>query len=195
MSNSFRCFIGLSIPDDIKTELSSIQETIKLDVPIDGRYTSVDNMHLTLKFIGDITHSDYELLKNKLDQVKVSCLKMSMGKINYFTVPCDKQPYFKIIYNELKGAEALHEAIVDSIADLDFIKKEDNFVQHLTLLRPTHLKIFSTKKNLVNAIDKISASYNRMNFDVMEFHVFSSTLEKGKDPVYTIVDTFRLQPI
>ena len=54
MSNTIRCFIALDIPDNIIEEIRKIQEQLKKENLFSGKYTDLNNVHLTLKFLGEI---------------------------------------------------------------------------------------------------------------------------------------------
>ena len=47
-----RCFIGIDLPIAVIKEIKKIQ--IKLEPNFTGRLTSSENLHLTLKFLGEI---------------------------------------------------------------------------------------------------------------------------------------------
>ncbi|MCK5234365.1 MAG: RNA 2',3'-cyclic phosphodiesterase, partial [Candidatus Aenigmarchaeota archaeon] len=67
-----RCFISVELPENIKKQLEDIQKYF--DVNKNIRFTSKNNMHITLKFLGDIdinTVKDIEYaLEKKLADVK-----------------------------------------------------------------------------------------------------------------------------
>ncbi len=63
-----RVFIAISLPGKIHDNLSAIDAKLKRDLP-DGiiRWVKVTNIHLTLKFLGDIPEADVDRLKMNLE--------------------------------------------------------------------------------------------------------------------------------
>ncbi len=50
-----RCFISLSLPSLFVKEIVSVQQQIQHASIIRGKFTKEENIHLTLKFLGEIT--------------------------------------------------------------------------------------------------------------------------------------------
>ncbi|MCR5324507.1 MAG: hypothetical protein K6E85_14720 [Lachnospiraceae bacterium] len=52
-----RLFVAIQLSDDMKDAIGSVQEEFK-DQGVKGNYTSRENMHLTLAFIGEYGNPD-----------------------------------------------------------------------------------------------------------------------------------------
>ena len=50
-----RCFIALDLPREAIKRIEEIQELIKKKNLFAGKFTESDNLHLTLKFLGEIS--------------------------------------------------------------------------------------------------------------------------------------------
>ena len=55
-----RLFIAIQLSDDIRNSLSAVQTYLK-DHGVRGNYTKVENLHLTLAFIGEHSDPDFVL--------------------------------------------------------------------------------------------------------------------------------------
>ena len=55
-----RLFIALQLSDGIRNSLSSIQTYLR-DHGVRGNYTKIENLHLTLAFIGEYSNPDFAL--------------------------------------------------------------------------------------------------------------------------------------
>jgi 2'-5' RNA ligase len=48
-----RCFISIELPEALKGEIASLTEDLR-DAGADARWIKAENLHLTLKFLGNI---------------------------------------------------------------------------------------------------------------------------------------------
>ena len=62
-----RAFVAISIPEEIKNRISEIQNQIP---KFNGKLTEKENLHLTLKFLGEISQDLLENVK-ALSQNKI----------------------------------------------------------------------------------------------------------------------------
>ena len=65
-SNKIRCFISLDLPPKIIQLATSIQNNIKRQNLIAAKYTNPQNIHLTLKFLGETSPQKVEQVKQLL---------------------------------------------------------------------------------------------------------------------------------
>ncbi len=63
-----RTFIAISLPDDIHNRLTTVIDTLKNGIDRQVvRWVAPGNIHLTLKFLGEIPENDIQPLKEKLE--------------------------------------------------------------------------------------------------------------------------------
>ena len=61
---SIRAFVAINLPLEMRSSLWELQRELKSALPGDGvRWTKPEQIHLTLKFLGDITADSLEDLK------------------------------------------------------------------------------------------------------------------------------------
>ena len=72
-----RIFISVEFPEEIKKELMLIQKEIDKLGLIRGKFTEPENIHLTLKFLGEISDSELRAVKDKLSNLDFSNFYLS----------------------------------------------------------------------------------------------------------------------
>ena len=63
--DTYRCFVAIDLPAGLKKELADIQRGLA-GWPAKVKWVEERNFHLTLKFLGDITHSQVEVIAEGL---------------------------------------------------------------------------------------------------------------------------------
>lgn len=177
-----RCFVGIPIPEVIKSELLNIQNKLKTgDAKV--KWVSKKNLHLTLKFFGDIGESELNLAREALKGVKTKKFRIDMGTIDSFPRGGDA----KVIWIDLNPREEilnLHGDIELRMGSL--FKKDEKFSVHLTLGR---VKMIRNKKSFHDSLEKVETKNS--NFLVSEFYLYRSELTKD-GPVYTVLERYSL---
>lgn len=76
-----RLFIALQFDDDIIEELEYFRGMLK-DEGVTGNFTSRENLHLTLAFIGD--YNDPDEVLDVMEAVNFSPIEISLGGVGFF---------------------------------------------------------------------------------------------------------------
>ena len=84
-----RCFIGIDLPVEATKEIERLQKIIKPHFV--GKTTSSENLHLTLKFLGEIEDDILNEIKKRLSSIKYHPFELTLKGIGVFSQ--------KIIYN------------------------------------------------------------------------------------------------
>jgi len=172
-----RSFISIDLPEEIKTEIQKVQKTLPNFV---GKLVEKENLHLTLKFLGEIDEEKLEKIRKILAKINFAEFKMGVEEIGIFS-----EGFIKIIWVGLSGCEKLQKEIDGSLKDL--FKKEERFMGHLTIAR---VKNVDDKKGFILELKKISVP--KMEFKVKNFYLMKSDLNK-KGPIYSIIEKFPLK--
>lgn len=179
-----RAFIAVDIPAEIQQNID--RETSMFRKGIDSlvRWVPVQNMHLTLKFLGDVSPSNLEfliqMLRNEADNIP--CFNLALTTLGSF--PNLKQP--RVIYIGIQtsaGLDALQRGIESASRRLGYESEERPFSAHLTLGRV---------KSNVTAVDqqKIRRAIENTQVDLLgtarvdSVHLYKSELKPGGS-VYT----------
>ncbi|MFW6283740.1 MAG: RNA 2',3'-cyclic phosphodiesterase [Minisyncoccales bacterium] len=176
--NKKRVFISIDIPETIKEKINEIQ----LMLPdFKGKLTEKENLHLTLKFLGEQNLETIEKIKEKLKETEFNRFDCKIDDIGVFS-----EKYIRIIWLKIKGAEDLQKIIDEKISEVG-INKEKRFMSHLTIARVKNLK---NKKEFLEKIRKIKIP--ELGFSVEEFKLKESVL-KPEGPYYKTIRGFYLK--
>lgn len=181
MEEKIRTFVSLDLPQEISNEIKNIQNKIKKQNLFIGKLTEPENLHLTLKFLGEIDKNTLEKVKEKLKEVKINEFEASLGEAGIFS-----EKFIRIIWIKIEGKEVLEfQKQIDKRLEGMF-EKEFRFMGHITLAR---IKKVSDRKALVDYIKDIKPK--NLKFKVSEFFLKKSTL-MPEGPVYNVLEEYKL---
>ena len=121
-----RLFIAIELENRIKDELCMIQKRIRLQ-GMKGNFTTRENMHLTLAFIGE--YSDPEYVSDVLNDVMLEPMRIALDGFG-----CFKDLYW-IGLKEDKGLTENVKRIRKALSDNGIPFDRKKFVPHITLAR------------------------------------------------------------
>ncbi len=149
-----RCFIAIELSEDVKSGLAVLQQDLK-ECGADIRWVKPDNIHLTLKFLGDVDETN---VRSIVEQVVGACANYSFFDLEISGIgvfPNMKSP--RVLWAGVQGVdmfEGLYRDIDAGMASLGFQKEKRKFSPHLTLGR------FRSMKGKSAAADKIELHEN-----------------------------------
>jgi len=136
MSQTVRSFIAIELPAAVISLLDNVQQELKV-LRLKARWVRPQNIHLTLKFLGNINSGEIEKIgRAMVDAAGDSApFTLTIGGIGFF--PDIKRP--RVIWVGLDGAKPalfnLQRNLADRLAIAGFPKEERSFKAHLTLGR------------------------------------------------------------
>ena len=151
-----RCFIGIDLPSPAIKEIERLQNIIKPH--FDGKITKSKNLHLTLKFLGEIDNDTLKKVKKKLFLIKFQPFELYINKLGVFS-----KKFVKIVWVKVSNVP-LQQLIDNSLADI--FEKEWRFMGHITIARIKNLK---NKNSFLELINKTKV--NKIVFMVKEFYL------------------------
>ena len=177
-----RCFIAIELPEHLKSKIFHKAETLEKEGLFNGKITEKENLHLTLKFFGDVTEEEIQEIKGKLSKLDFRKMNVKLGKTGFF----DDENHIRILWVELisHGIEPLRKKISEST--LKF-KEDTDFNSHITFAR---IKKVLAKNKLLENLKKII--FHEPEFEVSEFVLMKSELLKS-GPRYKILEKFGLK--
>jgi 2'-5' RNA ligase len=132
-----RAFIAIDLSEEIQLHLEEVQKNYRAQlkhIPI--RWVVPENIHLTLKFLGDVSISNLNLLTDMI-QAEISShhqFDISVGGSGAF--PNNRQP--RVIWIGVEAPTelaAIQNGIETTTARLGYTREERPFSPHLTLGR------------------------------------------------------------
>jgi 2'-5' RNA ligase len=147
-----RCFVAIEIPEQIKSFLGEIEERLK-KYRADIRWVKPENIHLTLKFMGNTEEANIKKISLVIDEVchryHPFCFKVK--GIGAF--PNKRTP--RVLWTGIENNDklrSLQRDIEDGLTSAGFKKEEKGFSAHITLGRFKSLRgkdvLFNNIKDL-----------------------------------------------
>jgi len=180
-----RLFIAIAIPEKIRAAVACLLEEFRTIAP-QVKWTKPDNLHITLKFLGETDAVKLSLIEQSLAKVK-----MAQPIVLTLRVPAvmihGKGP--RMIWMEIRSSPSLNTLVAElenQMVKLGFPKENRAFVPHLTLARVPR----SAPPWTVELIETIRDSSTELgSFSTGEFHLMESKL-KSSGAEYTSVHSF-----
>ena len=187
--DALRTFIAIDVPPATLKTIAEIQNRFK---PLDlhASWVVPANMHLTLKFLGEIGPGKVSEIRDVLPH-RLSTLpgfQVALGSVGVF--PNLNRP--RVLWIGLKDQagelESLQSITEDALFDLGFSKETRPFAPHLTLGR---IKSIRDKTRLRDELESIREIEPR-TFEVKSIKLYKSQLTP-KGSLYTVLEEFNLK--
>ena len=181
-----RAFLAIDLDDDLKPKINKIIKQFKqTDARI--KYVELANLHLTLKFFGDIDTNGLSLLEDAITNV--------LEDFNPFSIKikgCGAFPnsnHIKVIWvgiDEDSIIKDMHDKLDKEFARIGF-DRDKKFSTHLTIGR---MKSAKNKNKVKSTIEEYEG------FDIGEMEVRQISLKKSTltpaGPIYDDIKVFEL---
>ena len=182
-----RVFIAIEIPEEIQSKIFHLSENIKDSGVVSGNFVEKSNLHLTLKFLGDISEEHLKEIVDSLDKIQFKKFNAQVGELGFFP----NESYVKVIHVDLKsrGNEImdLHRLIENNLINAKVIKDDREFSTHITLARVKNIR---NKSLFTEKIKKLNLK--KQEFEVDRFSIIKSELTR-QGPVYKKIKEFKLK--
>lgn len=174
-----RSFICIDLPEHVIKEIARVQELLSA-WKFTGSMTRLENVHLTLKFLGELTRIQVEEARKKLQhivsipfQVKL----LTLGVFHHHSSP-------KIVWVKLggKGIFQLQKNIDRALEGL--FKKEKRFMSHMTIARVKYVK---DKEGFEHFVKQIKI--RELEWEAREFFLKKSVLEP-QGSAYSVIEHY-----
>jgi 2'-5' RNA ligase len=187
MSQLLRAFIAIELTRDIRQAIARESALLKGRLKNSVRWVPAENIHLTLKFLGDVTQPGIDMLKQSLavEASQHNAFDLTVADLGSFPNP--RQP--RIIWIGLQAPPALarlQRAIESSSAKIGYPPENKPFSPHLTIGRVreqiTPAELTAIRSALAPEETMRVGELGRMHVDAL--HLFKSDLQPG-GAVYT----------
>ncbi|HXL23721.1 MAG TPA: RNA 2',3'-cyclic phosphodiesterase [Candidatus Dormibacteraeota bacterium] len=179
-----RLFVALEIPAEVRTVLAALIGEFRGLAP-QVKWVRAENLHLTLKFIGETESAKLDAIRAALAEVRSSyALAMLVQGLGFF--PDDQRP--RVLWAGTRAPDHLAQLAMDTdavLASLGFPREGRPLAPHLTLARLAGTRL---PEPLREAIQRDAARAFGA-WQASEFHLMESRL-KPAGAEYTTVQSF-----
>ncbi|OQB74921.1 MAG: 2',5' RNA ligase family [candidate division TA06 bacterium ADurb.Bin131] len=182
-----RVFVGIKITSSIMEKLKEVLSFLQ-EYRNQIRTVRPENLHITLKFLGNITHNMYSQFSENLQNsiTEFSPFEVAIEGIGFF--PSKNRA--RIIWVGIKKnnpLENLYKIVEDSAEKINILPDNKKFHGHITVGR---IKT-DIHPNLINAIEEKFKERNWENMRVENITIFESILHPD-GPKYKELKTMTL---
>ena len=181
MSDTIRTFISIKLPESTISSINRIQDGL-LSYGFKVRWVRSQNIHLTLKFLGDIRETDVDRIGDAMTESAGEYGPITLNTKGIGTFPGIKRP--RIVWVGITGQvdrlAGLQGTLEKRLAKLGFPEENRSFKGHLTIGR---IKGRIDPKRFLDAMHEF-AEFGSTTFTADKIILFRSEL-KPSGAVYT----------
>ncbi len=183
-----RVFVALDIPDEVRNAIRSFISKLEKSCPR-ARWAGVEGMHVTLKFIGEVSPEKVGRIQAELATVRsAQPVEMSFRDVGFF--PNQRHP--RVFWAGITATPNLTELATEverGMESLGIPREQRPFRPHLTLAR------FKSEEGLERLCEALR-NFKSVEFGstrTRELHLYQSQL-KPRGAEYTRLATFSFAP-
>lgn len=189
MPNNFRAFFALNIPVVVQEKIALFLKPLKnFDVFTRAKWSRIENLHITLRFLGNINYTQYEKIVEQVALAlrNVPGFTIDLTSLHFF--PNISFPVALVLKPESDTILKTLVNIIDEIVVANGVVKENRpFIPHLTVAK------FSRKFCLPPAttLSLIGDDFFRVRLSINEVILYQS-LPSQVGSKYIVLNTFAL---
>jgi 2'-5' RNA ligase len=168
-----RLFVALSLPETLRLRLSSLGGGVP-----GARWVKPENLHLTLRFIGEVDHGAADDLDAALGGIVAPAFDLSLAGVGYF----GKANATRLLWAGVQPDDALNQLqskVEAAVTQAGFPAEQRRFSPHVTLARPKRAPAERIEEFIAN-----QAGFHAGPITIDHFTLFSSFLS-AKGAIYT----------
>ncbi len=136
MSEKTRAFIAFELPENVRAAIRNVQERFEA-YRFHVRWVKIANIHLTLKFLGNIGHEEIVPIETAILKAIADFKPLSLAAKGVGVFPGIKRP--RVIWVGISGQTQLlmqlQKSIDEQLATIGFARENRSFKAHLTIGR------------------------------------------------------------
>src|SRR3989344_1091987 len=165
-----RLFIAIELPKEIRDYLFDIRNNLDKGLA-KINWVAKKNIHLTLKFLGDVDDKIVPEIISKLKEITFDEFKLELDKLGVFP----NENHVNVLWVGVKNFNKVIELQQEIEEKLrDYFQKDREFSAHITLGR---VKAIKDKNQFSKTFKNIKI--NKMSFDVNSFSLIKSELSRS----------------
>lgn len=182
-----RLFLAIELPDAVRQKLSRIRDQIRSSIS-NASFTRDENLHITLKFLGEVDPNRLDLLVESLEQIRIAnAIAIHSDHLECFP----RRGPIRIVAagfdGELIALASLHWSVEQRCAHLGFESDKRAYHPHVTLARARPTLPSRVRDELQKML---SGEFPSSPMRVTEFVLMQSHLS-DKGSIYEVLHRFR----
>jgi len=142
-----RLFIAINFDEDIREKMLEVQKLLREKGR--GRFTSPENLHLTLAFLGEVPEERIPEIKSIMDSLTVPEIKLHFSHVGYFR---RNSELWWIGAEDNRNLSKLQMELIRNLKNAGFSPDVKRFRPHITLAREMYIGTVNTKDLLPTPI-------------------------------------------
>ena len=185
-----RAFIAIELPQEIKNTLSRLQAKLKA-AGADVKWVEPNNIHLTLKFLGEIDEQINGKVNSCLEKIRETQKPFTISLSSPGAFPNTSSP--RVVWVGIKQGDAEIKGLTifleKQAAEIGLPTENREFSSHITIGR---VRSGKNRRELAELLSKLSQNSLEDNpFPANKITLFKSTLT-SRGPVYEVLKEFPL---
>jgi len=176
-----RLFVAVDLPETIKTALAQLAAGIP-----GARWTEPPQIHLTLRFIGDVDGAQFADIREALAEVNALAFALSLSGTDHFASQQTPRTFWAGVAPSLE-LERLHADVERALSSAGLKPERHKFIPHVTLARLKRAPLERVRRTLIE-----HAGFKTAPFAVDEFVLYSSFLSRN-GAIHTPEAAYHLQ--
>lgn len=176
-----RLFTGIEIPDEQREQIARL----KMPLPGGGRWTEPTDLHLTLRFVGDIEKPQAQEFADSLESIDLDAFELRLSGLGVFGGNEPRSIWAGV--EDSPALEALARANDRAARSAGLPPDAHPFKPHVTLARLKH----ANADEVARVLQRLGA-FRTAPFIVSRFVLFSAKPKTGGGP-YAIEEAFNLR--
>ena len=188
-----RAFIAVELPAELKSELAELEGQLIKNSPLVVKWVDPNNIHITLKFLGEISEDSIEDLMLAIEESTqgIQPFKLEVREVGAFPNLERAQVLWVRVKGELDKITQLQKRIESNTEQLGFPRESRAFSPHLTLGRVRNEARPNERHRLGKLLTDTSFTATN-NIDVHAVDLMRSHLTPT-GPVYTCIGSVKLK--
>ena len=182
-----RCFIAVEVKNNTTLENINKVQILLNQLHMRIKIVKLENIHLTLKFLGEITEKKIQEIQEILNPIKFSSFKFKLYSVGVFPNLNRPRVIWLGITNGKKDLSILAKQVDHLLQKVGFQSEKRDFTPHLTIAR--------VKNSLGVSLKELINNYKHMDFGIIP--VSSIKLKRSsltpEGPIYTTINEWEAQ--
>lgn len=188
-SEKLRVFVAIELPGEVKTEIAGLVSSIDALGLRGARTVRPEGIHLTLKFLGDVSAEAIPEIRSAMDAAasEATPFDLSLGDAGVFPSAAAARVLWVGVVGDLDHLNRLQQAVEQSLSRLGFRPERRGFNPHITVGRLRDSVSRSDRRRVTDAL--FSHECARPGISVERVSLIRSVLRPDGaiyEPIYTV---------